>query len=359
MWQGVAGHDGIVQQFRARLAAGRLASTYLFVGPHGIGKRLLALKLAQGLLCTENGPQAIDPCGQCEACRLVEAGTHPDLTVVARLENRNRIALEQLIGDREHRNQRGLCHELSMRPLMSDRKVAIIDDADDLQVEAANSLLKTLEEPPPGSLLILIGTSTDQQLPTILSRCQVERFLPLSTADVTAVLRQQGVAERCGDQLERIAAASEGSPSRAIALAEEADDDFRHVLFERLADGEVLPAGLTELILEYVQQAGREAAMRRRRLLDVLGWAASFYRLVMRQAAGVPAVAGQPRLAGLVQQVCEDRRIDTQRAAALIEACLDAIEHAERNVHPTTLVEAWAERIVRLGAAIAARSPGS
>src|SRR5262245_14664263 len=93
-WQGIEGHDDKVEQFRRALSRGRLASTYLFVGPEGIGKRTFALKLAQSLLCSLRAPTEVDPCGQCEACRLCTAGAHPDLLTVARPEGRAFIPLE-------------------------------------------------------------------------------------------------------------------------------------------------------------------------------------------------------------------------------------------------------------------------
>ena len=82
MWRGIFGHDEIVERFRQTLAAGRLASTYLFVGPPGIGKRRFAMELARSLLCTESPDAALEPCGQCDSCRLFAAGNHPDLEVV-------------------------------------------------------------------------------------------------------------------------------------------------------------------------------------------------------------------------------------------------------------------------------------
>ena len=99
---------------------------------------------------------------------------------VARPPGKSFIPVDLFIGDREHRSQEGLCHRLSLRPASEKRRIAIIEDADFLNEEGANCLLKTLEEPPPGSVLILIGTSQQRQLPTIRSRCQVIRFRRLS-----------------------------------------------------------------------------------------------------------------------------------------------------------------------------------
>src|SRR4029450_8202547 len=103
--------------------------------------------------------------------------------------------LELLIGDAEHRMRAGLCYNIALKPFSARRKVAIIDDADYLNKEGANCLLKTLEEPPPKSLLIMIGTSEQRQVPTIRSRCQIVRFQPLAEEDVAELLLSTGVCE--------------------------------------------------------------------------------------------------------------------------------------------------------------------
>src|SRR6187401_2704455 len=110
MWYGILGHDDIVEQFRRTLAAGRLASTYLFVGPPGVGKRRFALELARALLCTENREEALAPCGQCESCRVFAAGNHPDLDMVGLRPEKAELAISQFVGFDDELNQEGLCH---------------------------------------------------------------------------------------------------------------------------------------------------------------------------------------------------------------------------------------------------------
>ena len=173
----IRGHESARERFRKSLEAGRLASTFLFVGPQGIGKRGFALGLAQALLCARTrADDPLEACGACESCRLMAAGTHPDLIRIERPEGKSFIPVELLIGSQEKRMREGLCHEIAMKPFLGGRKVAIIDDADFLNVEGANALLKTLEEPPPRCVMILIGMSAARQLPTIRSRCQIVRF---------------------------------------------------------------------------------------------------------------------------------------------------------------------------------------
>ena len=186
-WHGIEGHDEIVEQFRRAVARRRLASSFLFVGPPGVGKRTFAWKLAQALLCQTNPEERFDPCERCPSCVQTAVMSHPDVQMIGKPDDRAFIPLELILGDKEHRRQEGLCRHIALKPFLSSRKVAIIDDADYLNAEGANALLKTLEEPPPQSILIPIGTSPSKQLPTIRSRCQLIRFNPLP-ADVVARL---------------------------------------------------------------------------------------------------------------------------------------------------------------------------
>ena len=164
-WHGIQGHNAVVELFRRALERQRLASSFLFAGPSGIGKRTFALKLAQAMLCTERPEAALDPCETCPSCTMALAGTHPDVDLVSKPADKAFLPLELLIGQREHRRQEGLCHNIGLKPFLGGRKIAVIDDADFLNAEGANCLLKTLEEPPPQSVLILVGTSPAKQLP--------------------------------------------------------------------------------------------------------------------------------------------------------------------------------------------------
>ena len=263
MWHGIHGHDDVVEQFRRAIARGRLASSFLFVGPSGIGKRTFALKLAQTLLCATRPEAAMDPCGECPSCVQAAAGSHPDLDRIGKPDGKSSIPLELLIGDAEHRRREGLCHNISLKPFFGRRKIAVIDDADDLNAEGANALLKTLEEPPPRSVLILIGTTPAKQLPTIRSRCQLIRFQPLSTESVAELLVSR---ELVADPAEarRLARHSEGSLQRAMELADADLWTFCGELHKRLAAPRPDGLGLAQAVAAFVDAAGKEAPARRR-----------------------------------------------------------------------------------------------
>ncbi len=153
-WDQLIGHQQQKIWFHRALAKKRLASSFLFVGPDGIGKRTFARLLAKSLLCGRTAPDSLDACGSCEDCAQVDAGTHPDLIELAKPEGKSDLPLELLIGSPEKRMREGLCYEINLRPYGGRRKVAIIDDADFNNQAGANSLLKPLEAPTDDSVMI-------------------------------------------------------------------------------------------------------------------------------------------------------------------------------------------------------------
>ncbi len=338
-WQGIEGHDEICNWFRRAMERNRLASTFLFVGPAGVGKRMFALKLAQCLLCGKNRPERMTPCNTCPGCKQVMARTHPDLHLVARPEGKATVPVELLIGDKEHRMQEGLCHDLSLKPYMGQYRIGIIDDADFLSAESANCLLKTLEEPPPQSLLILLGTSAARQLPTIRSRCQVVRFRPLPVAVVAEILLRRGIAEH-EDDAQRLAAYSEGSVSQAIELADASWWSFREEMLAQLAARPIDPVQLASSILQFCDTGEKKAANRRRRIHVVLAFAAEFYRRLLRTLAGEP-LEGDQQLEQLVEKAARQHGANSTLAIRCLERTLAAEEQLDRNVHPALVVEAW------------------
>ena len=345
-WQSIRGHDDPLDRFRRAIRAGRLASTFLFVGPPGIGKKAFALKLAQALLCDRVPEEELDPCGECPACAQVLAGTHPDVSVVSRPADKNFLPLELLIGDKDHRMRAGLCYDISLKPFSGRRKVAIIDDADYLNQEGANALLKTLEEPPPKSLLILIGTSEQRQLPTIRSRCQVVRFSPLPEADVADLLLSGGA---CSDPVLAQAAArlGRGSLQRAAQWCDEAFLEFRGTLYEHLSRREFDLPPLAKTVTSFVESAGKEGAEKRARMREVVNMALDFYQeLITSLVTGSShAGTGDEVLGKAVATTLRWWPGDTEAAASCVEICLDALAHVDANANLTALAEWWLDEL--------------
>jgi len=345
-WQGLVGHDVVVERFRRALARGRLASSFLFVGPAGVGKRSLALGLAQTLLCETRPPELLAPCGTCPACLQVLAGTHPDLLQVRKPADKANIPVELFIGDKEHRMQEGLCHDLSLRPSRGKRRIAIVDDADALNVEGANCLLKTLEEPPPRSVLILIGTSPTKQLPTIRSRCQIVRFRPLTPQVVAQQLVAEGAVEG-PEQARRLAEVAEGSLERARELNDSAFWEFRGDFLQRLAQRPGDFTALAKSVSAFVDEAGKDAAPRRQRLRLVIGLAVEFYRALLAVLTAAPS--GDHDVARQAAAAARSWVGGIEAAGACLEACLDANQAVDRNVNQATLLESWLDRLAAGG----------
>src|SRR5262245_28280896 len=276
-WQNIRGHDRVVEKFRRALSKGRLASTFLFVGPPGIGKGTFALKLAQGLLCERVPERQLNPCGECPSCHQVLSLNHPDVDVIAKPAVKAFIPVELLIGDLEHRMRAGLCYNIALKPFSGRRKVAIIDDADYLNKEGANCLLKTLEEPPSNSVLILIATSEQRQLPTIRSRCQIVRFQPLGQADVAELLLQSGI---CNDAAiaQTAAVQSQGSLERAAWWTDASVFEFRRELIHVLSQPELDLQPAAKMIGQFVDAAGKDSAAKRQRLRLVISIGEELYR---------------------------------------------------------------------------------
>jgi DNA polymerase III subunit delta' len=345
-WQGIEGHDAVVERFRRALRRGRLASTFLFVGPAGIGKRAFAEKLAQTLLCSEVPPEELAPCGGCTSCLQVASLTHPDLHIVEKPPDKSSIPLSLFVGDDAHRMREGLCHDIVLKPFMGGRRVAIIDDADYLNEESANCLLKTLEEPPPCSILILIGTSSDKQLPTIRSRCQTIRFQPLAHALVTEILQSRGLAAD-GQGARRLAEFSGGSLQQAQELADEELWTFRQQLLSALARPRLESVPLAHSLNAFVDTAGKEASLRRARSRQLIAFAGEFYRQLLRAQIGLPP-HGDAELIRAVEQARSTWPHDFEAAAACLDRSLEALAHIDRNANQATLLECWLDDLARV-----------
>jgi DNA polymerase-3 subunit delta' len=173
MWQ-VIGQDKILSLLDYGLKTNAIAHAYLLVGPRHVGKGTLAINLAQALNC--DGPEL--PCGQCRSCQRILGGKHADVTPIG-LDSKTEIGIDDI---------RGLQRLANLPPYEGKCKVFIIDDAEYLSTEAANSLLKILEEPPPRVVWLLLAAEEEHLLPTVISRCQRLELKPVSSERVQEVL---------------------------------------------------------------------------------------------------------------------------------------------------------------------------
>jgi DNA polymerase-3 subunit delta' len=336
-WQRVLGHDNLVRSFEQAVGRGRLAHAYLFAGPSGVGKRLFAEELAKTLLCEGRLPDRFEACDQCPACIQVAAGTHPDLFRAARPAEKLEFPIEVM---------RELCRGLGMKAARGRGKVAIVDDADDLNEESANCFLKTLEEPPPGSLLLLIARSADRQLATILSRCQVIHFKPLPEELVAQLVIAHEIEDRSFAQ--RLARLSNGSPGQALALADPALWQFRRQFIESLVKVPFDSVAVSKTLTQFVEEAGKESAAQRQRAALVLGLVLEFINGCLAHALGAPPSVMEPEDQPLFEQMAA--RADPEQLLSILDRCLEAEHHVDRRVQLVLALEAWADALGQLQA---------
>ena len=191
------GNAPLVARLRSQLARERLPHAMIFTGPDGVGKRTFALRVAQALNCGARDAHGCE-CGRCGSCRAVDAGSHPDVSTVSVEAGSTRIRIEQI---RELRTRL----ELAVAP--GSAQVFLIDPAERMNPASANAMLKALEEPPDRTYFVLITTNLHELMPTIRSRCQVYRFLPLGMEEML----------EAGPDDELVVRWARGSVGRALA----------------------------------------------------------------------------------------------------------------------------------------------
>lgn len=211
----ITGHEHNIKVLQRSIKRGRVHHAYIFSGPEGVGKRLAAVSLAKALNCMEMDG---DFCGHCLSCKKIDDGNHPDVKIVG--PDGQFIKIDQI---------RELQHDLQFRPFEGKKRVFIIDSADRMGLPAANSLLKTLEEPPDNSILILVTANIHSLLPTIVSRSLRLSFSSLSIADVERALVEKKGLEAGSAHI--IAAITEGSIGKALGEDEGFIIDGRERVF--------------------------------------------------------------------------------------------------------------------------------
>lgn len=202
----IKGQDRTIKLLQRSLETSRLAHAYLLEGPDGVGRRSTALALVRTIYCKT--PVNNDACESCIYCRKVSSGIHPDIHFLEPLPDKRDISIDQV---------RELNQQLTIWPLEGQRRICLIEPTERLSEQAANALLKTLEEPPGNALFLLLTNQADLLLPTIRSRCQHLRFGLLSETVILELLQQQGYPP---DQAQQMASLAEGSISKALSLQE-------------------------------------------------------------------------------------------------------------------------------------------
>ncbi len=251
MWQ-VIGQDKILSLLDYSLKTDAIAHAYLLAGPRHVGKGTLAVNLAQALNC--DGPEP--PCGQCRSCQRILEGKHADVTPIG-LDSKTEIGIDDI---------RGLQRLANLPPYEGKCKVFIIDDAEYLSTEAANSLLKILEEPPLRVVWLLLAAEEERLLPTIISRCQRLELKPVPSERVQETLiNSYDVDVKKAKLLTQLC---HGCPGWALSAL--ADDDILEQRSQRIAKLVSLSTAGLEQRFAYAQELANQFSQNRRAGADII-----------------------------------------------------------------------------------------
>jgi len=323
MWQ-VIGQTRAVSFLQRSLEAGTLAHAFLLVGPSHVGKMTLALNLAQALNCEA----AERPCLECASCQKIDSAGHADVQVIGLTQNEDSAEAKLISIDQIRQMQ----HSASLPPFEGKHKVFIIDGAELLSTEAANCLLKTLEEPVGKVTFLLLTVNDSLLLATVVSRCQRLELPPLSTAEVESALAGRGVEPQRAELLARL---SHGCPGWAItaaaddSLLQQRDEEIERLLSIITADCEERFAYVAQLAAQFNQNRGS--------VYGVLDLWLDYWRDLMLVKLGCgDIITNVDRLARLAEMAQGYRLAQIK---AFIESLRAAAEQLRQNANPQLVLE--------------------
>ncbi len=319
------GHTALLRTLRQLLESDVVPDALLFTGADGVGKRTTGMLVQQTLLCRGREHGASSPCHQCVACKQFLQGAHPDAFVLAPIDDQSFLGIEQI---------RALHRFLMLQPALGTTRTALIDAADRLTDEAANALLKLLEEPPASTYLLLITSRPDALPGTVRSRCAELHFAPVSTDELTEALRARGCPEERARELAQYAF---GSPGVALPLADQ-PEDFARVRTELREIAALLTAPIPERLRAVHAWVGkrnhRDAAARAAETVEAVRW--MFRDALLLHWQSHPFIRFRflhDQLLRLTHAVSVETLL---RASRLAEEAARALR---KNVHPQLLLE--------------------
>ncbi len=317
------GHEWAVNLLRRHLIEKRVRHAYLITGPPSVGKRTLALRFLQAIACIDP-PTEGEYCGVCRACKAINKTIHPDLHLVIPEENERSIKVDQI---------RALRAKLSLSPYEGDRRIALIVGFHQATEQAANALLKTLEEPPPDVVLILTSLSAESLLPTIVSRCEVISLRSLPITKLVDHLVSQGEDE---ERAHLLAGLSGGRPGYALAFANnpellERRSRLLDEMQELIGVGRIERFGYVEDWNDRLRRRYPSPDDQRKECIDVLELWLGFWRDVMLTRFGSKIAIGNPDRLDEIVMLSE--QIPESQIAQAVHAFQDTIIAIDNNAN--------------------------
>ncbi|MCX6078554.1 MAG: DNA polymerase III subunit delta' [Chloroflexi bacterium] len=316
-WE-IFGHDWAVEMLQQQVVNANLRHAYLLTGSAGVGRRTLAIRLAQALICTNPLAPGV-PCRTCRTCKQIDSGQHPDLLVIKKQTDKKDLIVEQV---------REVSKFLSLKPYMAAYKIVLITNFEDANASAQNALLKTLEEAPDFAILLLTAENGEQLLPTIVSRCEVVRLRPLKVDLVSDFLVSRGIA---GPAASLYAHLADGRPGYALHLSTDTHSlSFRT---EKLDDLNKLLAARLRDRIQYAEKLVKDKDVFRKTLFIWL----SYWRDVLMKTSGATAPLTNIDRADDIETL--SYKLDINTARIITVAVEKAIDMLDRNVNPRLLAE--------------------
>jgi DNA polymerase-3 subunit delta' len=325
-WKDIVGHESQIKYLIQAWKTNRLGQAYFFHGPDGIGKRTLAIELGKALLCQSNSN--FEACGVCASCKLVEASNHPDLQTNGCPKDVHEFPRELM---------KEICEGFFLKASRGGAKVLVIDDCDLLNEESGNIFLKSLEEPPPYSIIFLIGTSLERQLETILSRCQKLAFHGLSPSEVAKVFAINQI-EGSFD-LNKITGACGGSVSQAIMLTDPEFSQLEDSFFAEIITPAPDPVKLVKMVMDFIEGAGKETSAQRGRARWLVHGTLGWIRGQILLKSNTVALISRPRF-----QL--PAAVPIEKVLAMLEACFQAEYQIQRRVQLSLTIQWWVDGLI-------------